>query len=152
MAFRVANGTVQDGAPVPWHVAQRTDGPTCSCCPVPGRAAGIKADREQNLNILVTGGAGYIGSQTAAVIERSGLRPVVLDNLCTGHRWAVGPRAFVEGDLGDDILVRRALEQNRIDAVVHFAAFAYVGESVTNPRKYFHNNVVSALKLLDAMV
>jgi UDP-arabinose 4-epimerase len=104
------------------------------------------------LKILVTGGAGYIGSHTAAVVEKSGLTPVILDNLCTGHRWAVGSRAFIEGDLADDVLVRQALEQSRIDAVIHFAAFAYVGESVTDPRKYFHNNVVNTLKLLDAMV
>jgi len=104
------------------------------------------------LKILVTGGAGYIGSHTATQAEESGHTPVILDNLSTGHRWAVGRRAFVEGDLGDDILVRQALEQNRIEAVIHFAAFAYVGESVADPRRYFHNNVVNTLKLLDAMV
>lgn len=104
------------------------------------------------MKILVTGGAGYIGSHTAAQVEQSGHSPVIFDNLSTGHRWAVGSRAFVEGDLGDDVLVRQVLEKNRIEAVIHFAAFAYVGESVANPRKYFHNNVVNTLKLLDAMV
>lgn len=108
--------------------------------------------RSRELNVLITGGAGYIGSQTATAIEVTGHHPVILDNLSTGHRWTVGSRTFVEGDLADEILVRQVLEQNRIDAVIHFAAFAYVGESVANPRKYFHNNVVNTLKLLDAMV
>jgi UDP-glucose-4-epimerase GalE len=104
------------------------------------------------LKILVTGGAGYIGSHTASVVEKSGRTPVVLDNLSTGHAWAVGSRAFVKADLADDILVRQTLERNAIEAVIHFAAFAYVGESIAEPRKYFQNNVVNTLKLLDAMV
>lgn len=104
------------------------------------------------MQILITGGAGYIGSHTACAVEQSGHRPVIFDNLCTGHRWAVAERAFVEGDLTDEILLRQVIEQNRIEAVIHFAAFAYVGESVSDPRKYFHNNVVNTLKLLDAMV
>lgn len=104
------------------------------------------------MKILVTGGAGYIGSHTAAQVEQSGHTPVILDNLSTGHRWAVGSRTFIEGDLGDDIVVREVLEKHGIEAVIHFAAFAYVGESVADPRKYFHNNVVNTLKLLDAMV
>jgi UDP-glucose-4-epimerase GalE len=104
------------------------------------------------VNILVTGGAGYIGSHTVSVVEKSGHTPVVLDNLSTGHGWAVGSRAFVKADLADDIVVRQALEHNGIEAVIHFAAFAYVGESVIEPRKYFQNNVVNTLKLLDAMV
>jgi UDP-glucose-4-epimerase GalE len=86
------------------------------------------------------------------VLEQSGHTPIIFDDLSTGHRWAVGARTFVEGDLADEILVRRTLEGKRIEAVIHFAAFAYVGESVTDPRKYFRNNVVNTLKLLDAMV
>jgi UDP-arabinose 4-epimerase len=104
------------------------------------------------LNILVTGGAGYIGSHTAATVEAAGHIPVILDNLTTGHRWAAGSKAFVKMDLADCVQVRQVLEQKRIEAVIHFAAFAYVGESVRDPRKYFHNNVVNTLKLLDAMV
>jgi UDP-glucose-4-epimerase GalE len=103
------------------------------------------------VNILVTGGAGYIGSCTAGVLEESGHTPVIVDNLSTGHRWAVGSKLFIEGDLADHDLVRRALERHHIEAVIHFAASAYVGESVKDPRKYFHNNVVNTLKLLDAM-
>ena len=102
--------------------------------------------------ILVVGGAGYIGSQTAKRAAAAGLEPVVLDNLVYGHRWAVKWGPFVEGDLADQALVRRVLEEHHIDAVVHFAAYAYVGESVTNPRKYFRNNLVNTLNLLDAML
>jgi UDP-arabinose 4-epimerase len=105
-----------------------------------------------NLKILVTGGAGYIGSHTAIVVERSGHTPVIFDNLSAGHRWAAGSRTFVEGDLADDILLRQAIERNHIEAVIHFAACAYVGESIADPRKYFRNNVVNTLNLLDAMV
>jgi UDP-glucose-4-epimerase GalE len=104
------------------------------------------------MNILVTGGAGYIGSHTASAVEKSGHAPILLDNFSTGHRWAVCSRALVEADLADEVLVRRALERCRIDAVIHFAASAYVGESVRDPRKYFQNNVVNTLKLLNAMI
>lgn len=104
------------------------------------------------MNILVTGGAGYIGSHTANAVEKSGHTPVLLDNLSAGHRWAVGSKTLVEADLADDIVTRQTLAQNRIEAVIHFAAFAYVGESMIEPRKYFHNNVVNTLKLLEAMV
>jgi UDP-arabinose 4-epimerase len=104
------------------------------------------------MQILITGGAGYIGSHTACAVGQSGHRPVIFDNLCTGHRWAVAGRAFVQGDLANEMLLRQVIEQNRVEAVIHFAAFAYVGESVSDPRKYFHNNVVNTLKLLDAMV
>ncbi len=103
------------------------------------------------MNILVTGGAGYIGSHTASAVEKSGHTPVIVDNFCTGHRWAVGSRLLFEADLADEDLIRQALETYRIDAVIHFAASAYVGESVKEPRKYFQNNVVNTLKLLDVM-
>lgn len=104
------------------------------------------------MNILVTGGAGYIGSHTASAVEKCGHTPIIVDNFSTGHRWAVGSRILVEADLADESLIRLALEKHRIEAVIHFAASAYVGESVQEPRKYFQNNVVNTLKLLDAMI
>jgi len=103
------------------------------------------------MNILVTGGAGYIGSHTASAVVKAGHTPIIVDNFSTGHRWAVGPHLLVEADLADEHLIRLALEKHRIDAVIHFAAFAYVGESMKEPRKYFQNNVVNTLKLLDVM-
>ena len=104
------------------------------------------------MSILIVGGAGYIGSQTAKRVAQAGLEPVVFDNLVYGHKWAVKWGPFVEGDLADGALVRRVLAEHKVTAVIHFAAYAYVGESVQNPRKYFHNNVVNTLNLLDAMV
>jgi UDP-glucose-4-epimerase GalE len=104
------------------------------------------------MNVLVTGGAGYIGSHTAKALALAGHAPVVFDNLSFGHRWAVRWGPLVEGDLSDKNLVKRILEQYEIDAVIHFAASAYVGESMQNPRKYFRNNVVNTLNLLDAMM
>ncbi len=104
------------------------------------------------MNILVTGGAGYIGSHTADAIERSGHTSIVLDNLSAGHRWAVGSKTLVEADLSDRLSIERAAKQHNIEAVIHFAAHAYVGESVTHPRKYFQNNVVNTLNLLDVVL
>ncbi|MDP9035526.1 MAG: UDP-glucose 4-epimerase GalE [Myxococcota bacterium] len=104
------------------------------------------------MSVLIVGGAGYIGSQTAKRVARAGLRPVVLDNLVYGHPWAVKWGPLVEGDLADSALVARVLREHEVTSVIHFAAYAYVGESVTNPRKYFRNNVVNTLNLLDAMV
>jgi len=104
------------------------------------------------VSILIVGGAGYIGSQTAKLVAKAGLEPVVLDNLVYGHRWAAKWGPLVEGDIGDRALVDRVLKEHHVAAVIHFAAYAYVGESVGNPRKYFHNNVVNTLNLLDAMV
>src|SRR5215211_4013015 len=97
------------------------------------------------MRVLVTGGAGYIGSHTAKALARAGFEPVALDNLSTGHRWAVRWGPLLEGDIGDGTLVRRVLHDHAIEAVVHFAASAYVGESMANPRKYFRNNVASSL-------
>lgn len=102
--------------------------------------------------ILVTGGAGYIGSHTALALARRGLVPVTYDNLVYGHPWAVRSGPFEEGDLGDAARLAEVIRRHRISAVMHFAAFAYVGESVKNPRKYFDNNVTKSLVLLDAMV
>ena len=102
-------------------------------------------------NILVTGGAGYIGSHTAKALARAGYRPVTYDSLVYGHRHAVKWGPFVEGDIADTAKLERVIQDEAIDAVVHFAAFAYVGESVTKPEIYFQNNVVGSLSLLDAM-
>lgn len=104
------------------------------------------------MRVLVTGGAGYIGSHTAKALACAGHVPVVLDNLVTGHRWAVRWGPFVEGDLGDRALLRKTIRRERIDAVIHFAAFAYVGESVLHPRAYFQNNVVKSLGLFDTLL
>jgi len=104
------------------------------------------------MNILVVGGAGYIGSHCVRQIFAAGHRPVILDNFTYGHRAAVPVGvALHEGNLGDGTFVRRVLEAERIDAVMHFAAFCYVGESVRDPMKYYFNNVVATLHLLQAM-
>jgi UDP-glucose 4-epimerase len=105
--------------------------------------------------VLVTGGAGYIGSHAVLALKEAGYRVVVLDNLVYGHRDIVETVLdveFVQGDIGDRPLLDRLFETYPIDAVIHFAAYAYVGESVTNPAKYYRNNVVGTLTLLEAMV
>jgi len=102
------------------------------------------------MRVLVAGGAGYIGSQTAKALARAGHEPVVYDNLSSGHRWAVKWGASVEGDLADTRLLATTLKTHRVEAILHFAASIEVGESVENPRKYFWNNVVNTLRLLDA--
>ena len=102
--------------------------------------------------VLITGGAGYIGSHTAKALSRAGFYPVVLDNLSTGHRWAVKWGPLIEGDLADHKLIREVIGRFQVRAVVHFAASAYVTESMSNPGKYFRNNLANTLHLLDAMV
>lgn len=103
--------------------------------------------------ILVTGGAGYIGSHTVRLLASQGRSIVVLDNLVYGHDQAiVDPQVeLVVGDVGDAALLRRLFEQHRFGAVVHFAAFAFVGESVTDPLKYYQNNTAEPIKLLQIM-
>lgn len=101
--------------------------------------------------VLVTGGAGYIGSHTCKALAAAGHVPVTFDNLSTGHRDAVRFGPLVHGELADRDLVEHTLRAQRIDAVIHFAASAYVGESMTDPAKYFRNNVVHTLTLLEAM-
>src|SRR4029077_18317905 len=86
-----------------------------------------------SVRVLVTGGAGYIGSHTAKVLAHSGFEPVVLDNLSTGHRWAVKWGPLIKADLGDSTLIRDVIETHRIQAVVHFAGLAHVGESMERP-------------------
>jgi UDP-arabinose 4-epimerase len=103
-------------------------------------------------NILVTGGAGYIGSHACKVLAGAGYVPVTYDNLSLGHRSAVKYGPFVEGDLADGERLRAVLSEHEVEAIVHFAANAYVGESIGNPRKYFRNNVINSLNLLEAMV
>src|SRR5262245_66568603 len=102
-----------------------------------------------NPKILVTGGAGYIGSHTCKALAAAGYVPVVLDDLSTGHRWAAKWGPLVVSDIGDRAQVLTVLEEFEIRAVIHFAAYAYVGESVRQPRKYFENNVTKTLALLD---
>jgi UDP-glucose 4-epimerase len=105
--------------------------------------------------ILVTGGAGYIGSHAVLELQRAGYEVVVLDNLVYGHRELVEKVLQVElivGDTSDRALLDDLFATHKIDAVMHFAAYAYVGESVTNPGKYYRNNVVGTLALLEAMV
>src|SRR5215471_2983517 len=111
----------------------------------------MTTDNRQRTTVLVTGGAGYIGSQTAKALVKEGFQPVLFDNFSSGHRWAARWGRLVEGDLTDGDLVRGTLEEQKAIAVIHFAASILVGESVANPRKYFWNNVVNTLKLLDAM-
>ncbi len=108
---------------------------------------------EKQQSILVTGGAGYIGSHTVRLLAAQGRKVVVLDNLVFGHDQAiVDPEVeLVVGDTGDRKLVSALFEKHRFDAVVHFAAFAYVGESVTNPLKYYRNNTAEPLTLLEVM-
>jgi UDP-glucose-4-epimerase GalE len=106
-----------------------------------------------NETILVTGGAGYIGSHTVRMMADQGYRVVVLDNLVYGHPEAIVSEGveLVQGDMSDAALVDGIFEQHDIGAVIHFAAYAYVGESVQEPSKYYRNNTASALTVLDAM-
>jgi UDP-glucose 4-epimerase len=105
--------------------------------------------------VLVTGGAGYIGSHTVLALKEAGYRVVVLDNLVYGHRDVVDEVLqveFISGDISDRALLDEVFRTYPIQAVLHFAAYAYVGESVTEPAKYYRNNVVGTLTLLEAMV
>ena len=102
--------------------------------------------------ILVTGGAGYIGSHTVKELVKRGYEVTVLDNLSNGKMTSIDRVQYVNGDIGDYDKVNKLLQSKEIDAVIHFAALAYVGESVSNPRKYYDNNVVKAKAFLDAVV
>ncbi|HZL84771.1 MAG TPA: UDP-glucose 4-epimerase GalE [Candidatus Krumholzibacteria bacterium] len=99
-------------------------------------------------HVLVTGGAGYIGSHTCKILAQRGFTPVVLDNLVHGHRANVRWGPFFLGDVADTELVGRIVREHDIRALVHFAAYAYVGESMQKPEKYFDNNVGRGLRLL----
>ena len=102
------------------------------------------------MRVLVTGGSGYIGSATVRELVQNGHTVIIYDNLSTGHRKLSKGFELIEGDIADRSKMLPALK--RVDAIIHFAASAYVGESVTNPRKYFRNNVESALALMDCVL
>lgn len=105
--------------------------------------------------ILVTGGAGYIGSHAVLALKKAGYEVIVLDNLVYGHRDLVEQVLQVElivGDINDRPLLDRLFAERKIDAVMHFSAYAYVGESVTDPAKYYRNNVIGTVTLLEAMI
>jgi len=102
------------------------------------------------VKVLVVGGAGYIGSHAAHALKRRGYEAIIYDNLSTGHESLAAGFEFIKADVFDSARLAGALRG--VDAVMHFAAHAYVGESVTNPRKYFHNNVEGALALLNAVI
>jgi UDP-glucose 4-epimerase len=105
------------------------------------------------MNVLVVGGAGYIGSHCVRQLSAAGHRPVVLDSLVYGHRQAVAPGiALYTGDLGDEKAVADIIAREKIDVVMHFAAYCYVGESVTDPLKYYLNNSAATMHLLSAML
>ncbi len=105
-------------------------------------------------SILVTGGAGYIGSHAVKALEARGLKVIILDNLVYGHRDLVEANfkaELIQGEIGDRELLAKVFSTHKIDAVMHFAAYAYVGESVTDPAKYYQNNLVGTITLLDVM-
>jgi UDP-arabinose 4-epimerase len=101
--------------------------------------------------IMVTGGAGYIGSHACKALASAGYRPIAYDSLVRGHREAVRWGPLVEGDLADRSLVIDTIRRYDVAAIMHFAAFAYVGESMAQPELYFRNNVINSLGLLEAM-
>ncbi|ADC62889.1 UDP-glucose 4-epimerase GalE [Allochromatium vinosum] len=101
--------------------------------------------------VLVTGGAGYIGSHTCKALACAGYRPITLDNLVYGHEWAVRWGPLEIGDISDRACLDAVIERHRPEAVIHFAAYAYVGESVRDPGRYYRNNVAGTLTLLEAM-
>src|SRR5947208_9602387 len=103
------------------------------------------------MHILVTGGAGYIGSHAVRLFLERGHDVWVYDNLSVGHRAAVPSERLLIGDLSDVARLDQAVVQHHIDAVVHFAAFTYVGESVTEPAKYYRNNLINTLNLMDCL-
>jgi UDP-glucose 4-epimerase len=101
------------------------------------------------LNCLVTGGAGYIGSHVARMLREGGARVTILDNLYSGHRWAIGEARLVEADVGDRPRLAALLASERFDALLHFAAHIWVGESVRDPGKYYRNNTANAAVLFE---
>jgi|GEM_PF-1393151 len=107
----------------------------------------------QKLNVLVTGGAGYIGSHAVLALIYAGHRPIVIDNLVTGFRWAVAEEAgFYYGDISDSDLVESIIRDERIDAIMHFAGSVVVPESVENPLKYYNNNTAKSRSLIETAV
>ncbi|MBK7161186.1 MAG: UDP-glucose 4-epimerase GalE [Sphingomonadales bacterium] len=107
----------------------------------------------KNLKVLVTGGAGYIGSHAVLALKDAGHRPVVIDNLVTGFRWAIPDDVpFVEGNIANEELVAATLQDHGIDAIMHFAGSIIVPESVENPLKYYRNNTAASRSLIDSAV
>ena len=102
--------------------------------------------------ILLTGGAGYIGSHTNKLLCKKGFKTVIIDNLVYGHKEHIVDGIFIEGDLSNTKCLDMVFSRYHIEGVIHFAAYAYVGESVKAPAKYYRNNVVNTLNLLDAMI
>jgi UDP-arabinose 4-epimerase len=109
-------------------------------------------DYSKSKNVLVAGGAGYIGSHTAKALKKAGYTPVVLDNLTTGNAFAVRFGPFVEGSIDDQDLVSRVIRDYQVSGAILFAANAYVGESTQVPNKYYLNNVAGSLSFLEALV
>ena len=103
------------------------------------------------MNVLVTGGAGYIGSHTCKHLAASGHTPVVFDNLTQGHEWAVNWGPLERGSLNDPARLAEVFAAHSVDAVIHFAASALVGESMSHPGKYFRNNTLGSFNLIEAM-
>jgi len=109
--------------------------------------------KTRNKKILVTGGAGYIGSITVQVLKKEGFEPIIFDNLVTGHKESIAQEKFYQGDLVKDVgLLDKVFKVEKPEAVIHFAAMSLVGESVINPQKYFTNNLIGALNLLKVML
>jgi UDP-glucose 4-epimerase len=103
-------------------------------------------------HVLIVGGAGYIGSHMVRCVQRAGYTPIVLDNLVTGHADAVGSAKLIIGDIHDSVLLGQLFEKYAFAAVMHFASYIQVNESVSDPSRYYHNNVSGSLNLLTAML
>ena len=107
----------------------------------------------KKLNVLVTGGAGYIGSHAVLALLDAGHQPIVIDNLVTGFRWAIAENTpFFEGDISNSELVQRIISAHNIDAIMHFAGSVVVPESVDNPLKYYNNNTAKSRSLIESAV
>lgn len=103
------------------------------------------------MRVLVAGGAGYIGSHTCKALARAGHLPIVYDNLHTGHPWAVKWGPLVRGDINDSVALGAAIREHRPEAIINFAALAYVGESMTEPTRYYRTNVAGMITLVEMM-
>jgi UDP-arabinose 4-epimerase len=112
---------------------------------------GVPVSADTHPAVLVTGGAGYIGSHTCKALAQAGYIPVTYDSLEHGHRWAVRWGPLIEGELGDQRRLQLAMTEHSVTAVIHFAGYCYVGESMTAPGKYFQNNAFNTLVLLETM-
>src|ERR1700741_5140393 len=120
---------------------------------LPVGPAAMDPTRASGLCILVTGGAGYVGSHAVLELLDSEFRVVVLDSLITGFRWAVDPRAtFVEGCVEDKALVRRLLQDHQVRGIFHFAGSTIAPEAVSDPIKYYRNNTVASQSLLESVI